>query len=144
GAAGHADVSNDIASFDDLSDVDVEAKEMAEASSEAVAVIENNKVAVIGFSGGVDYPAVRRRLDRSPIKPADIDPQLHFTFAGERILAIAKWTRDAAPQRPLARGRAKAGNVVLDHWIQNAIVAFEVRGTIAQNLERLLQIVIGQ
>ncbi len=63
GHAGHAAEAHGLAAFDGVSDFDVDAAEVAVDGVQAVAVVDDDAVAVDAEGGGVDDDAVVRGLD---------------------------------------------------------------------------------
>src|SRR5215218_11000336 len=84
---GTADVADHLALRDLRAAADGEARLVGVSGREAVAVVDQDQVAVASFPPRVHDRAGRRRADRRPVADADVDPFVHPAEAAEAAVA---------------------------------------------------------
>src|SRR5262245_3682903 len=89
-AAGAADVGDDVAPLDALPRLHREAVEVPVSRDHAVAVVDDQRVAVPTLLAGRDDDPVRGRLDLRAHGRRDVDARMEVLLAGEGVDAVAE------------------------------------------------------
>src|SRR5438067_9031069 len=82
-SSGSPDEADDLASLDSLANLDESAGEMAEARSQAVAVIYNDQISIRVFPIGKNDHAIRRCVDLGVIDCRNIQTQVKLGLTVE-------------------------------------------------------------
>src|SRR6185312_4779803 len=89
GAAGRADLADDLADVDDLADLDVDLREVAVPRREAVAVVDFDHIAVAAVAAGAGDAAARGGMHRLAGFTAHVEAGVHRRAMQERVHAHA-------------------------------------------------------
>src|SRR5262245_56875130 len=103
-STGRPNQPDQVAALHLGSDFYQSAREVAVTGSEAVAVIDDDKVSVGGFPFGVKNHSVRGRVNLSVIEGGDVHAKVEFGLAVERIGSAAVVACDRAFDRPNTGG----------------------------------------
>src|SRR5687768_5980291 len=90
--AGHSDVTHNLSLRNDMSDFDLKTREVSKACRQPVAMVDDDQIAVIRLASCENHDAVGRRLDGRPVQPRNIQTQMDFDTACERVEATAEVT----------------------------------------------------
>ena len=99
-SAGHSDKADNVPSLYSLSDFNQLTREVTVTSRQTIAMIDDDKIAVSGFSLGINDNAVGRGVYRGIEKRRDVEAKMHFLVSAKRIGAAAIVTGDRALHRP--------------------------------------------
>ena len=111
GAPAETDVSDDVATVDMLAADDGKTRQVAVASGDAMAVIQDQRSSIAAQHVGENHHTIRGCDDRLPIRCADIHAAVERAFTVEGIDALAKGGGNPSFHRPHVRSRVGADPV---------------------------------
>src|SRR5215510_3885329 len=113
---------------------------MPVASGEAVSVIEDQEIPVSCFSFTIDDYTVGRSMDLCIVQSGNVQAEVHFGVAIERIGAIPVMARDSSFNRPNAWSMQECVGSLLSDFFQQRQMAFHIGRAVLQKIDSLLQI----
>src|SRR5262245_39417963 len=99
-AARTANGSDDLATRHVLPCAHTKLRHVAVTGRNAVAVVDHHNIAVTGVHAGVDDSSVSRRLDRGAMIGGDVQADVVFRPAAERVAAHSETVSDISAHGP--------------------------------------------
>src|SRR4051794_37937529 len=84
-SAGHADVGDHFAFGHGATQCGAESGQVTKSGGNAVAMVDNQKVAIVRFPASENYHAVRRRVNGCAVHSLNVESKVGFRIATERI-----------------------------------------------------------